>query len=432
MILKGSIRGNAAHLARHLLNVRDNEHVELHEVRGFIADDLTAALLEAEAVAQGSRCSKFLFSLSLNPPETEAVGIDTFETAIETAEQKLGLDDQPRAIVFHEKEGRRHAHVIWSRIDPETMTARNMPFFKNRLMDVSKDLYLEHGWDMPRGMVDRAVRNPLNMTREEWQQAKRAKQDPRIIKAMFRACWESSDAVKALRSALEERGYFLARGDRRGVVAVDFRGEVYALARYAGVKTREVKDRIPDPKALPSVDDVKAEIAQRMTKQLRQYVQEAESGHRRIQPSIEMRRQNMVERHRRERDELNKKQEKRWIAETNARAARLPKGLGGLWSRMTGKYGKIRRQNEFDAWEASIRDRQERDTVIARQLEERQDLQRRIVRARAERNHELDELNRAIADYLRFGTSTPESPKRDRQKGRTPRDGREPGPELEL
>lgn len=36
----------------------------------------------------------------------------------ETIERKLGLEGQPRAIVFHEKEGRRHAQAIWSRIDP--------------------------------------------------------------------------------------------------------------------------------------------------------------------------------------------------------------------------------------------------------------------------------------------------------------------------
>ena len=48
MILKGSQRGNAAELARHLMNVQGNEHVELHELRGFISDEqLLDALLEA-------------------------------------------------------------------------------------------------------------------------------------------------------------------------------------------------------------------------------------------------------------------------------------------------------------------------------------------------------------------------------------------------
>jgi hypothetical protein len=107
MILKGSIRGNGSQLSRHLLNDRDNDHVELHEVRGFVGDDLDAAFLEAEAIAKGTRCQKFLFSLSLNPPESEDVSIDAFEAAIEMAEQQLGLNDQPRTVVFHEKDGRR-------------------------------------------------------------------------------------------------------------------------------------------------------------------------------------------------------------------------------------------------------------------------------------------------------------------------------------
>ncbi|WP_108483616.1 hypothetical protein [Oceaniglobus ichthyenteri] len=56
MILKGNPRGNAASLAKHLMNVHDNEHVELHELRGFMnEDDLQEALKEAEAIAKGTR-----------------------------------------------------------------------------------------------------------------------------------------------------------------------------------------------------------------------------------------------------------------------------------------------------------------------------------------------------------------------------------------
>ncbi|WP_099828224.1 hypothetical protein [Oceaniglobus indicus] len=113
MILKGSQRGNAAQLAKHLTNMRDNEHVDLHELRGFMnEDELHAALQEAEAIAKGTRCKQHLFSLSLNPPEGVHVDTATFETAIEMAEQKLGLDGQPRAVIFHEKEGRRHGRPL--------------------------------------------------------------------------------------------------------------------------------------------------------------------------------------------------------------------------------------------------------------------------------------------------------------------------------
>lgn len=123
MILVGNRRGGATELAAHLLNVRDNDHVYLHEIRGFMSDELEGALHEAYGISRGTRCKKFLYSLSLSPPKLEDVSIEAFETAIEKIERLLGFTGQPRAIVFHEKNGRRHAHVVWSRINAATMTA---------------------------------------------------------------------------------------------------------------------------------------------------------------------------------------------------------------------------------------------------------------------------------------------------------------------
>jgi hypothetical protein len=68
---------------------------------------------------------------------------------------------------------------VWSRIDADTMTAKQLSFFKTKLMAVSRELYLEHGWKMPRGMANPAERNPTNFTLAEWQQAKRQGVDPR-------------------------------------------------------------------------------------------------------------------------------------------------------------------------------------------------------------------------------------------------------------
>jgi hypothetical protein len=154
MILKGSQRGGGQDLAVHLMRADDNEHIALHELRGFASETLKNAFKETQAISRGTKCRQYLFSLSLSPPEGQRVPVEVFEAAIERIEDRLGLSGQPRAIVFHEKEGRRHAHCVWSRIDAETKTARPLPFFKNKLMDVSRDLYLEHGWRMPRGMID--------------------------------------------------------------------------------------------------------------------------------------------------------------------------------------------------------------------------------------------------------------------------------------
>ncbi|MDX5384698.1 MAG: relaxase, partial [Rhodobacterales bacterium] len=78
MILKAKERGNAPQLARYLLAMRDNEHVELHDVRGFISDDLVEAFGEADAIARGTRCEKHLFSMSFNPPEGANASIEDF------------------------------------------------------------------------------------------------------------------------------------------------------------------------------------------------------------------------------------------------------------------------------------------------------------------------------------------------------------------
>lgn len=230
MILKGSQRGGAIQLAAHLLKT-ENEHVEIHEMREFISDDLHGAFNETHAIAKGTKCQQFLFSLSLNPPPSERVSTDAFERAADAAEERLGLEGQPRAIVFHEKEGRRHAHVVWSRIDAENMRAINLPHYKRKLTALSKEIYLEHGWELPDGLRDPHLRDPLNFNRDEWQQAMRAGRDPREIKQVFQEAWKRSDSAKAFGAALMENGFLIARGDRRGHVAIDYTGEVYAIAR---------------------------------------------------------------------------------------------------------------------------------------------------------------------------------------------------------
>ena len=116
----------------------ENEHVEVHEIRGFMANDLHGAFKEIDAVSRGTRCKQFLFSLSLNPPKTEKVPIKHFENALADIEKELGLEGQPRAVVFHEKEGRRHAHVVWSRVDIDNMKVINMSHFKNKCTDISR------------------------------------------------------------------------------------------------------------------------------------------------------------------------------------------------------------------------------------------------------------------------------------------------------
>ncbi len=397
MILKGSVRGSARELASHLLNVSDNEHAEVYELRGFSSDDLTDAFIEAECVAKGTRCSKHLFSLSLNPPSDVSVSIQEFEDAVERIEAELALEDCPRAIVFHEKDGRRHCHAVWSRIDSREMKAVPMPFFKNRLMDISRDLYLEHDWNIPSGILDRSAKNPLNFNLAEWQQAQRTKQDPRLRKAVLRECWQGSDSKASFESALQSYGYLLAKGDRRGFVAVDIQGEVFSLSRDTGVKTKELTGKLGNPSTLPSVDETKALVNARWTEKLQNLSEDLEAKQNRQRKPIKDKLHQLKKRQQQERQTLKAAQQSRWDKENEQRANRLPNGLGGIWSRLTGKYGKIRRQNEYEAWEALKRDEAERDGQISKHLEERQALQRSARKLKQHHQLERAELQSEIA-----------------------------------
>jgi hypothetical protein len=236
----------------------------------------------------------------------------------------------------------RAAHVVWSRIDADTLTARNMPHYKNRLKALSRELFLHHDWDLPDGLRRDGGRSPFNFTLAEWQQAKRLKLDPREIKQSFREAWERSDDMKSFTHALEDRGYFLCRGDRRGFVALDVNGEVFSVPRMIGIKTKEVKARLGDPALLNSVSDTKDSLREKITDQMRDYAEEVDAKHELDVEPLNAKRNEMVTAHRSERAAMHQGQVKRWQSEASERSARLNKGLRGLWDNLTGQANTVR------------------------------------------------------------------------------------------
>ncbi|WP_208180031.1 relaxase/mobilization nuclease domain-containing protein [Sinorhizobium medicae] len=417
MILKASQRGNGQNLAVHLMRLDDNEHMQLYELRGFVSDDLRGAFKEAEAIARGTKCRQYLFSLSLNPPAGETVSEDTFIQTIDRIEARLGLEDQPRAIVFHEKEGRRHAHCAWSRIDPETMTARQMSFFKTKLSGVSRELYLEHGWKMPRGLEDAGWRDPANFTLAEWQQAKRQGLDPRWLKLDVQQCWKLSDGRAAFARSLEERGMFLARGDKRGFVIVDHAGEVYSLSRCLDLKTRDVRARLGDGNDLKGVDETQRAIGARMTPAIRAHIAESRTRFAKDSAKLGHRKMEMTHAHRKERATLLQSQEQEWQRETRERQGRLPKGLRGLWHRITGRYQQVRAANEAEALQTKLRHASERQIALDRQRGEREGLQRAFKELRTRQAAQLLELRKDVGRYLNLARGRTERAARSQDIG---------------
>ena len=191
------------------------------------------------------------------------------------------------------------------------------------------------------------------------------------------------------------------------------------------MKAKELEARLGDREALPSAEQVKGTIAQAMTRKMHDFIKEVEASTRQRLAMLDFRKTEMVARHQEERAKLYSRHEKRWQAESQQRAERLPSGFSGIWHRLTGQYAKIKGQNEQETLLAWQRDRTEKDALIFKQIEEREDLQRDIRRQRSLASGELMQLRKDVANYREIERPDPERSReeerrRSRQKTRRP------------
>jgi hypothetical protein len=283
MILKGNQRGGGQQLAAHLQNSFDNERVEIADVRGSVAQDLSGAFAEWAAEARGTKCKKFLYSLSLNPYQPQGrLTREQYLELLERTERSLKLVGQPRAVVFHEKRDkdgvlREHCHAVWSRINTEKMNAVQMSHDRLKLRTVAQEFCRDHGLELPEGMkpaqskdtrVDRFNKRAAQENLGEKQQQERTGITLAERRADIAAIWKNTSNGAAFVRALEDKGYFLARGDARAYVVIDLYGEVHSLSKQiSGVaKRKEFLDRLVDypPAGLRDVEAARACARERL------------------------------------------------------------------------------------------------------------------------------------------------------------------------
>lgn len=260
MVIKGRARGSAGQLAVHLTRVDTNERMEVIAIIGLVAGNLSGALREMEAVASGTKCGRPLYHASINTRADEAMTPEQWQYAVDRLGAGLGLGGQPRVVVLHEKEGRTHLHVVWSRIDAARMAAIHDGHNFRVHEDVARGLEREFGHVRVQGAHaerDKAREARPERTPSAWEIQQRSRtRGPAIaaVTAEVTAAWQAADSGAAFRAAIEARGYILARGDRRDFVLVDGRGGVHSLARRIGdARVRDVRARLADldPAALP-------------------------------------------------------------------------------------------------------------------------------------------------------------------------------------
>jgi hypothetical protein len=250
MIIKGGSRQNRRFFARHLMNGTDNERARVIEFKGFAHENVDDAFRDMEAVARGTNCENFFYHASMNPREDEHLTDEQWARAVDTLESNLGLEGQARIVFEHEKEGRVHRHVVWSRIDLDTMTARPDSLTYQKHEKAAREIERDCGLEPVASVLVKDREGPRPERRAKDYEGFRAVQtglNPDQVKAEVTALWQTADSGAAFRSALEENGYILCRGDRRDFCIVDPAGDEHSLARrIAGVKAAEVRERMKD------------------------------------------------------------------------------------------------------------------------------------------------------------------------------------------
>jgi Ti-type conjugative transfer relaxase TraA len=263
MIAKGTPHNNGAKLAAYLTTAKENEKVTLWELRGFASEDIREAFRSVHVMAEAiPQLEQPFFHVQVRNPEGETLTREQWMRVADRIEAKLGLTGQPRAIAFHEntETGHEHMHLTWSRIDEETLTARRLPFYKLRLKEVCRELEIDLGLTRVTGERHGPVMAPL---RYEQEQARRLGIDIHEIRASIRACWDHSDNGRSFVAALADKGLVLARGERRGFIAVDAAGGMHALGkRILGHSAEEVRARLSDidRQKLPTVERAREQL----------------------------------------------------------------------------------------------------------------------------------------------------------------------------
>lgn len=272
MIIGGLQTGNTRWLAAHLQNAADNESIDLVEVTGTIARDIDGALVEFDAYTAGTRASEGVYACFINPPEP--LTRLQYAQALAHIEKRLGLEGQPRIVVFHVKNGREHCHIVWSRIDTRAMKAIQLSHDRQKLRRCARELAAAFGLELPPNLADDrgAARwdEPPQPTRAEKAMEAVSGLSREERRALITQCYRMTDSAQSFQNALEVAGFMLARGDKRVFVVVDTAGDVHSLARQIdGAKTKEVKKKLEGLtlSLLPPVERARALMLQRAAAQ---------------------------------------------------------------------------------------------------------------------------------------------------------------------
>ncbi len=232
MVIRGQARSNGRQLGHYLTEQarRENDHVEVLEVRGTTGDDVRSALLEMDLASELTRGRKALYHAQINPAigEDRTMSPVQWIEAADILEKKLKLTEQARVIVLHEKLGRVHAHVVWQREKDGRLISDSHSF---------------RAHDKARAEMERVFHHHFT-----YQPDPNKKLSKRLDKEPLLSLREQSQDSQEFFGKLTERGYAINAESRRVQVS-DQQGRFASLARLMGMKEADTRKQVERFKA---------------------------------------------------------------------------------------------------------------------------------------------------------------------------------------
>ena len=148
---------SAQRLAKQLLKADNDQRIEVLDLRGAVAGDLHRAFEEWYDQSKQTKCLKYLYSVSIIPdPAQPGISREQYFDLIERIEKKLGLSNQPRAVVRHVyRDGREHWHTVWSRINSGKGVAVNFSHDWKKLRGLAQEFASDYGIAFPPALLTR-------------------------------------------------------------------------------------------------------------------------------------------------------------------------------------------------------------------------------------------------------------------------------------
>lgn len=237
-----------------------------------VKDERAALGLMIDTARQNRRCEKPVYAFSLGwHPEQNPERAEMIEAG-RAALKALGMEDHQAVFVAHNDTAHKHVHVIVNRVHPETLKAANNYRDQEKLS----------AWALEQERAQnriycKAREHRANARAKETAHAQEAQQKPqqaRYVDNTLAECWTRSDSGKSFLTALEAKGWKLAKGDRKEnvVMAVTPSGRACAVLRELNkglapgrkLKGEDLDRKLADlnRELLPSVEQVQGAIAE--------------------------------------------------------------------------------------------------------------------------------------------------------------------------